>query len=170
MSKKLSKFRAVLLLMLGANLFSSCAGSDVEEQIESTLEPTLEPTLKPTLEPTLKPTLEPAVESESFPTGTFFREIGASYQEFEFFDDGTYTWGFVKGIPVVGGDYDVDGQTLSFLSETGLVETWVGDCATILGSYTWTFEDKVLLIEVDTDDCEERAEEHDGKEYVLKEE
>ena len=154
MSKKLSKFRVVLLLILGAILFSSCAGSDVEEQLESTLEPTLEPT----------------VESESFPTGTFIREIGAGYNEFEFSDDGTYTWGFVKGTPVVGGDYDVDGQTLTFLSETALLETFPEDCGAIQGSYTWAYEDKVLLFELDTDDCEERAEEHDGKEYVLIEE
>ena len=136
----------VLLLMLGAILFSSCAGSDVEEQ------------------------LEPTVESESFPTGTFFREIGAGYREFEFYDDGTYTWGLQKGTPAVGGEYDVDGQTLTFLSETRLLVTFPKDCGTIQGSYTWAFEDKVLLIEVDTDDCEERAEEYDGKEYVLNEE
>ena len=146
MSKKLTKFRMVLLLMLGAMLFSSCAGSDVEEQ------------------------LEPTIESESFPTGTFFRQIGAGYTEFEFFGDGTYTWGFQKGTPVVGGEYDVDGQTLTFLSETVLLETFPENCSTIQGSYTWAFEDKVLLFEVDADDCEERAEEHDGKEYVLIEE
>jgi hypothetical protein len=146
MSKKLSICRVVLLLMFGAMLISSCAGSDVEEQ------------------------LEPTVESESFPTGTFFRQIGAGYTEFEFSDDGTYTWGLRKGTPAVGGEYDVDGQTITFLSETGLLETFVDDCGNIQGSYTWAFEDKVLVFEVDTDDCEVRAREHDGKEYVLNEE
>ena len=145
MSKKLSKFRMVLLLMLGAMLFSSCAGSDVEEQ------------------------LEPTVESESFPTGTFFREIGASYAEFEFFDDGTYTWGLQK-VPLVKGEYDVNGQTFTFLSKTALSETFPEGCETIEGSYTWVFEDKVLLFEVDADDCTDRAKEFDGKEYILIEE
>ncbi len=149
MSKKLSNFRVVLLLMLGAILFSGCAGSDVEEQLE--------------------PTLEPTVESESFPTGTFFREIGASYQEFEFSDDGTYTWNLRKGTPAVGGEYDVDGKTLTFLSETALSETFPVSCGDIEGSYSWAFEDKVLLFEVDADDCKQRAEEFDGKEYVLNE-
>jgi hypothetical protein len=146
MSKKLSKFRVFLLLLLGAILLSGCAGSDVEEQVE------------------------PTVESQSFPTGTFFRQIGAGYTEFEFFDDGTYTWGFRKGTPAVRGEYDVDGQTLTFLSETVLLETFPESCGDIEGSYSWALEDKVLLIELDTDDCEERAEEHDGKEYVLNEE
>lgn len=146
MSKKLSKFSTVLLLMLGAMLLSSCAGSDVEEQ------------------------LEPTVESESFPTGTFVREIGAATREFVFFDDSTYTWGLQKGTPVVGGEYDVDGQTLIFLSETGLSETFPDSCGEIEGSYTWVLEDKVLLFEVDADDCKLRVDEFDGKEYVLFEE
>ena len=146
MSKKLSKFSKVLLLVLGAMLLSSCAGSDVEEQ------------------------LEPTVESESFPTGTFVREIGAATREFVFFDDGTYTWGLQKGTPAVGGEYDVDGQTLTFLSETGLSETFPESCGNIEGSYTWAVEDKVLLIEIQADDCKQRADEFDGKEYVLIEE
>jgi hypothetical protein len=150
MLKKLSKFRMVLLLIFGAILLSSCAGSDVEEQ------------------------LEPTVESESFPTGTFFREKGAYYAEYEFLDDGTYTFGILKLTPVVKGEYVVDGQTFTFISETGL-----GGCRhearelgvdQIEGSYTWVFEDKVLRFEVDADDCTVRVDQLDGNEYVLIEE
>jgi hypothetical protein len=99
----------------------------------------------------------------AFPIGAF-KTIGL--RSLEFFEDGTYIWGFV-GTPLVQGQYDVDGQTITFHSETKVNVDQREEACPGEGSYTWVFEDNVLTMELVLDDCDDRIADTDGIEHFL---
>lgn len=99
-------------------------------------------------------------QPESFPIGSF-KSVGSYY--IDYFNDGTFTFGFQKDEPLVKGQYGVDGNTITFHSET-MMDGAPSEC-TGEGSYIWDFEDNVLVMEIERDPCDLRAHQIDGVEY-----
>ena len=86
----------------------------------------------------------------------------------EFFEDGTFTWGYDEDNPVGQGQHTIDGQRISFHSES-IIDGSARGCPA-KGWYNWEYKNKVLSFEQDTDLCAQRIEDTDGKSYVLIEE
>ena len=103
---------------------------------------------------------------EPFPTGAFEWKTSKYY---EFFEDGTWTWGKEEDKPILRGQYSVDGNTVKFYSES-MFDGSAGGCGDNEGTYSWVYLDKVLSFEKVDDTCSPRISDNDGKDYALVEE
>lgn len=102
-------------------------------------------------------------QAGAFPIGTFKTR---GERRLEFFEDGTYTWGLAE-TPFVQGQYNVDGQTITFHSETMVILDEGEEACPGEGSYTWVFKDDVLIMELQRDDCDSRIADTNGIEHFL---
>ncbi len=170
MSERLIHIRiAFVLMVILAILMAACAIATPEAtDAPPAPEPTEAPAPTEAPEPTEEPMEEgpPDLSGEPFPTGTFKWMTSKFY---EFFDDGTWTWGRAQDEPMLRGEYTVEGDIVTFHSES-MFDGSVGGCGTNEGTYAWAFVDNVLSFEKIDDTCRPRISDNDGKDYVLIEE
>jgi hypothetical protein len=102
---------------------------------------------------------------ETFPTGAFQWKTS---QYYEFFEDGTWIGGSVQDEPMLQGQYTVDGNMITWHSES-MIDGSAGGCGNE-GTYTWAYVDKVLSFERVDDTCGPRFWNIDGRDFVLIEE
>jgi hypothetical protein len=103
---------------------------------------------------------------ETFPTGAFQWNDSKYY---EFFEDGTWTWGSAHDKTILRGQHTVEGNIVKFHSES-MFDGSAGGCGEIEGTYSWAYVNKVLSFERVDDTCGPRINDTDGKDYVLIEE
>ena len=102
---------------------------------------------------------------DPFPTGKFsYKEL----RHYEFFDDGTWTWGEKFDEPMIKGSYKVKGNIITFHSVTMINGSLVG-CGDNEGEYTWVYEDEVLSFEKLTDTCGPRRADNSWDYTLVKE-
>ena len=103
-------------------------------------------------------------QSEDFLMGQYKANTRRFYLEFT--EDGTYMFGNERGNPRIQGQYRIEGQTITFHSETMMGSDTMTACDGE-GSYTWFLKDNVLVMDVEDDSCGIRRGETNGFEYVL---
>lgn len=96
---------------------------------------------------------------EAFPKGLFQLDTFENY--YEFFEDGTFTWGDSSDKPMIKGEYTIDGDKITFHSEK-MIDGSPGGCSDD-GIYTWEYKDKALSFDKVTDSCSARIHETDDK-------
>lgn len=94
--------------------------------------------------------------TKDFPFGTYANSSGTS--NYEFFADGTYTWGVNQNALSANGKYRVDGESFTFLGQDD------GGCPRD-GNYIWSFKDNLLRFELVEDSCGSRRLFHEGVRY-----